>query len=97
MKLNLPKDLIINIINYNRYLHKQNIKKVIKYNKILKKIPKINDAGISKPYIIIYPNKIFNNKKLIKFIYKLKKKNIIAYSFVDINIMCKDLIKLYKI
>lgn len=96
LKLNLPKDIIINIVNYNRYLHKQNIKKVIKYNKVLKNLPKINDTGICKPYIIIYPTNIFINKKLIKFIYKVKNKNIYAYSFVDINIDSKKLIELYK-
>ena len=95
LKLKLPKDIIINIINYNRYLHKQNIKKVINYNKVLKSLPKINHVDISKPYIIIYSHVTFDNYKLVKFIYRFKNKNIKAFLFVNKNIKPNDLIKLY--
>lgn len=97
LKLKLPKEIIYNIINYNRYLHEQNIKKVINYNNVLRNLPKINDSGISRPYIIIYSKTIFNNKKLVKFIYKVRNKNIKAFCFVNKNIKSSDLIELYKI
>lgn len=96
MKLNLPKDIIINIINYNLYLHEQNIKKVINYNRAIKMIPRIVENNIFKPYIII-TNKNYINKKLIKFIYKVRNMNIIYYLFIDENMKPKDISHLYKI
>jgi hypothetical protein len=97
LKLKLPLEIINNIVNYNHYLHKQNIRKVKQFNNVLKTMPKINYVNISKPYIIICPNISFKNYKLVKFIYKLNKKNIKAYSFVNKNITPKDLIKLYNL
>ena len=96
MKLNLPKDIIINIVNYNHYLHKQNIKKVINYNKAIKMIPRIVENNIFKPYIIVTSKKHIN-KRLIKFIYKVRNINIIYYLFIDENMKPKDISYLYKI
>lgn len=101
MKLNLPKDIIINIINYNLYLHQQNIKKIINYNRAIKVIPRIVENNIFKPYIIItnkkYINKKYINKRLIKFIYKVRNMNIIYYLFINENMKPKDISNLYKI
>ena len=96
LKLNLPKEMIIHIINFNLYLHKQNSIKVIKYNKILQLLPKIKCNSIAKPYIIVNSNKTFNNKKLVKFIYTINNYNIIIYFFIEKNIQSNKLIEFYN-
>lgn len=97
-KLKLPKEIIIKIINNNLYKHKQFSKNIIKYNKVLKSFKPIIKLDYLKPYIIIlHPKFNYNNKKLIKFIYKYYNKNIIVYTYVNIEkFHTQHIIKLYN-
>jgi len=79
---NIPKDIIFNINDYLKYLHKQNIKKVIIYNKVLKDIPKVQENYNSKPYIILNSNLNYKNLIYIKFKYKIKNKNSYCISYI---------------
>ena len=63
----------------------------------IKSLKRITFLDILNPFIIILSNKFnYNNKKLIKFIYKYYNKIIIIYTYIDINKSSNDIINIYK-
>ena len=94
-KIKLPKDIIIHISKFILHIHKHRSEKVIKYNLLLKSLPKLLSTGNNKPYIIITNNKL-NNKKLVKFIYKYNNRKIIVYNYINKNKISNDVIDIYN-
>ena len=94
-KIKLPKDIIIHISEFILHVHKHRSEKVIKYNLVLKSLPRLLSTANNKPYIIITNNK-FNNKKLVKFIYKYNNRKIIVYNYINKNEISNDVIDIYN-